>query len=291
MFSWRVNILVAAVLLSTSCAQQQTARLTAEEAGWQGEVHLVFDAACSVGESVQVVVGHTTVLCGYGESCTFKTVPQYATHRVSGMPTASENPDLYWREVHARIKSLLPPDNLVSLHAAVLQTLEAQVALNDTTSKLTGDQRSALLEKRASEACAAFGEFSKSVMTRPVPAELAATSYSLSFQPVGTPVSFGVNSSGQFSVSFSESIPTPAGNVSFSSSKSTASPTKPKRLVIRSNGQQRVLFMDRDFEIWVPATHGVRVANTDMDFVIDVDARVPANTASHLGKKRNRRSA
>jgi hypothetical protein len=254
-----------------ACAEKPTAKMTSEEAGWEGEVTGIMTTACSVGKSIQVVVGQTQVACGPGENCSTKTVNQYAPYRIGSMPVPDGMPETYWSATRDHVRALLPPPGLEAVHAAILKTLDAQVALNDTTSKLTGDQRSELLETSAHEACAQYNSFLETAAKRPAPVESTWPAFAVSFHPMGTPMSFGLNSDGQFSVSVSNSIATPFGEVSLAGSKSTASPAAPKRLVIRSQGHERILLMDRDFEVFVPAKYGVRVTNTDTQLILDVD--------------------
>ncbi len=281
-------------LLAFSCVQQQVQqRMTAEEAGWYGEVMPVVTAACSVKPPERVVVSYANVRCGYGENCPggMRNVPLYGTRSVS-LPAPSENGDQYWRDTQKRMTDLLPPADLAELHQSLLDTLAAQQALGDTQSKLTGDQRAAELAQIASNTCSQFAAFEQAVVRRQSPPkELLAQSFAISFQPVGSPATFGLNHKGEFFVSVSDSVQTPYGELSFSRAKSTASPTRPKRLVIRMEGRERVLFMDRDFEVFVPATHGMKIVNTDTELILDADAKLPIAEDMRARRRKSKRTS
>jgi hypothetical protein len=168
------------------------------------------------------------------------------------------------------MQKLLPPLDLAPIHAAILQSIDAQLSLKDTNSKLTGDQRSEALGKAAKSVCTQYSAFRESVAKRQIDPKTSPPSFAISFRPMGTPTSFALNSKGQFSVDITNSIDTPLGTIAFSASGSTATPQKPKRVVIRSLEYERVLLLDRPFEIFVPARYGVRVSNTDTDLILYV---------------------
>jgi hypothetical protein len=249
-----------------SCAvpqPQEALRFTAEEAAYDNEITPLVTAACRIGtiDATQYVVAADLEIPGYGTA-------------------EGSRP---WSELHDRFETLLPPSGLEGLHGALVATLVAQMQLaQDYPAQVSLELGSKLpqidssLSSHAQDACSKYNAFLEAVKLRP-PASILAPSpsptLSVSFQPIGSPLSVGVSSTGSLSVSASQSIATPVGTVTLTTSESTASPASPRRLVVQAGGHWRVLLIDRPFQVFIPSKYGVSVASDGQQLTITVLSR------------------
>ena len=256
-------LLLCMTFVSCTVPQPQEAvRFTAEEAAYDEEIAPLVTAACRIGtiDAAQYVVATGLEMSGYGTA-------------------EGSRP---WSELHAQFETLLPPSGLEDLHGALVATLAAQMQLAqdypaqvilELGSKLPGIDSS--LNSHAQDACNKHNAFLQAVKLRP-PASIPSSPspvLSVSFQPIGSPLSVGVNSTGSLSVSASQSIATPVGVVTLTTSESTASPTSPRRLVVQAGGHWRVLLIDRPFQVFIPSKYGVSVASDGQQLTINVLSR------------------
>lgn len=271
-------VAIFAVLLA-SC-QQPASKFTAEEAAYNESIIPIINTACQIGTMVSVP---KEVPCGVFDPCEFgDTMTVYEDFFVMSLelPDYGREEGMHpWSEKYAELDSLLPPPGNENLHSAIVAMLAAQMRLPKDYpkrieisygSKPPEAEHSLLIP--AQNACKAYNEFAKLVDTRPEPTieTTSSAALSVSFQPMGTPVSMSLSSTGSFSVSVSPSIATPIGTVSLSASDSTGTPMHPTRLVINAFDHRRVLLMDRPFKAFVPSQYGVSVSNDGHQLTLDV---------------------
>ena len=259
---------------------------TAEEAAYYEEVTPVALAACEIGETITVP---ETRLCSLmapeSDQCGISgTVTENKTYFVRSFAGSTGNSVGYgvrsWSNDYANLNSLLPPTGLESLHSFILASLRAELRLpkgyksrigpDYYGTQLTPPDRSLLIP--AQKACAGWKAFVKQANDRPSKASHFSNSpaVSVTFQPIGTPVSLSASSQGTFSVSMSGSLPTPIGTFSVSASDSTGSSMHPTRLVILAFRHRRILMMDRPFSVYVPSKYGVSVSNDGHQLTLNV---------------------
>lgn len=260
--------LVCSVLIGClSAACQQKPRLTAEEAGYDAEIRGVVGAVCMVGKTYSVQVGARQTICGgFAANCqgVFETVPIYETRVIEemGVPAIGSEQPKSWSAAIDSFSSLLPPSGEEDVHSALLTALQVQASL-DSTDTAQRSQRLPELRRAASKACKCYQSFKAAVAARPTASSalFGAPTVTLSYKPINTPFNISINNHASFSVSVSDSIATPIGDVGVSVSESPKPIAYPKRLVIRTRNQRRVFLLDRPFRVVVPTDYGVTLDN------------------------------
>jgi hypothetical protein len=255
--------------------QDLHARLTAEEAGYLGEVVGLTDASCRVGMTYRVLVGYRSVLGGawsYPRPRVTRREPVYDTRIVNELQMPGEQPRKDWNIVGRNLSTLLPPASLRELHSGLQAVVSTQATVSAATSDNRQTDRVASLRQSAAHLCSVREQFMSSLVVRePIATEAPTTAVlTLSYKPVMTPVTLSVNSQAKFSVSVGASVATPIGDIGFSVSQSASEVKYPKRLVIRAEGQRRVFLLERPFQVIVPNDYGVIVTNDTDLIVLDI---------------------
>lgn len=246
-FRIRHFFLALILILQFNC-NNNGEKLTAEEAGYIDEVGSIIQSILKVG-TIEI----TNTVIPEGNSVKF--VPKARN-------IYELEPQQNWIATLNSVKSIIPPKGLEDFHQTLIQAVYEQISINESSI----ETKDAAI-KKLSEICPKFKElhllFFKEIETRQSP-QHQSKQLVISYKPPMLPVEVSYSSPKGFELEIVSTLDTPYGSFTGKVQEGRGI----KKLIIISNGQKRILKLDRPFKLFIPTDFGVQVSNEGPETMI-----------------------